>query len=80
MARFEALRGWVAGAVLGGVAWIPVRIGVSVSYSSTFMALDYLAWNRLMIVPLGLMLVAVLGLLGSGPTRAKHHDGSVWLG
>ena len=68
----QAPPGWGAVAILGGLTWIPVRIGVSVSYVASFMALDYVTWNRLMVVPLGLMLAAVVGLFGSMPTRAAR--------
>lgn len=58
--------------ILGGLAWIPVRLGVSFSYSTAFAGLDYVAWNKLMVIPLGLMIVALVGLLGrvlEGPAR-----------
>lgn len=50
-------------AIGGGLAWIPVRLGVSVAYSAPFLELDYVTWNKLMAVPLVLMMVATLGLV-----------------
>lgn len=52
-----------AAAIVGGLAWIPVRLGVSVAYSAPFLELDYVTWNKLMAVPLVLMMVATLGLV-----------------
>ena len=36
-----------AAAILGGLAWIPVRLGVSVGYSTEFLRLTYVEWNKL---------------------------------
>jgi hypothetical protein len=49
-------------AVLGGIAWIPVRLGVSVAWSTEFLRFTYVRWNSLMVVPLVLMLVAMVAL------------------
>jgi len=58
-----------AAAVLGGLAWIPVRLGVSVAFSTEFLRLTYVRWNSLMVIPLGLMLVAMVALALRAPTR-----------
>ena len=70
---------WAA-AVLGGLAWIPVRLGVSVAWSTEFLRLTYVRWNSLMVVPLVLMLIAMvaLALAGArGGTRATRIGGWV---
>lgn len=56
-------------AVLGGLAWIPVRLGVSVAFSTEFLRLTYVQWNMLMVVPLSLLLIAMVGLASRAPTR-----------
>lgn len=56
-------------AVLGGVAWIPIRIAISVTFSRPLLDLTYVEWNRLMVIPLGLQLVATAGLVAIAATR-----------
>ena len=53
-------------AVLGGLAWIPVRLGVSVAWSADFLRLTYVRWNSLMVMPLVLMLIAMVALAAAG--------------
>jgi hypothetical protein len=68
-----ALPWWASlGAVVGGLAWIPVRLGVSVSFSTELLRLTYVEWNKLMVVPLALMAAAGMGLLMRAPTRAAR--------
>lgn len=59
-----------AAAVLGGLAWIPVRLGVSVAWSTDFLRFTYVRWNMLMVVPLGLLLLAMLALAPRMPSGA----------
>ena len=50
---------WAAvAAALGGLAWIPVRVAISVTFSEPLLGLSYVEWNRLMLIPLPLLLVA----------------------
>ena len=68
-----ALPWWASlGAILGGLAWVPIRLGVSVSFSTELLRLTYVQWNKLMIVPLALMAAAATGLLLRAPTRAAR--------
>lgn len=61
---------WAAvAAVLGGLAWIPVRLGVSVAWSTEFLRFTYVRWNSLMVIPLGLLLLAMVGLARQAPSR-----------
>lgn len=48
-------------AILAGLAWNPIRLAISVNFSQPLLALSYVEWNRLMVIPLGLQLVAMLG-------------------
>jgi hypothetical protein len=72
--RFRpAIPSWAAAAaVLGGLAWIPVRLGVSVAFSTDFLRLSYVTWNLLMVVPLALMLVAAVGLRREAESRGAR--------
>lgn len=57
------LPAWAAlAAIGGGLAWIPVRLGVSVAFSTEFLTLDYVTWNKLMVVPLALLIAAAVAL------------------
>ena len=62
-----------AAAVLGGLAWIPVRLGVSVAFSTDFLRLSYVQWNMLMVVPLVLLLVATVAVA----SRLRSRPGSI---
>ena len=67
----EILPRWAsAAAVVGGVAWIPIRLGVSVAFLTEFMRLTYVEWNKLMVVPLGLLLIATAALAMRVPSPA----------
>jgi hypothetical protein len=59
-------------AIAGGVAWIPMRLGVSVAFSTEFLRLDYVTWNKLMVVPLALMIAAGVALATSVGSRAAR--------
>jgi hypothetical protein len=61
-------------AILAGLAWIPIRIAISVTFSEPFLDLSYVEWNRLMVISLGLQLVALLGGL---LTVARTHAGRI---
>jgi hypothetical protein len=67
---------WWAATVLGGLAWIPVRLGVSVAWSTEFLRLSYVRWNMLMVVPLGLLLIGMaavaLAVSRRGGTRGAE--------
>lgn len=51
-------------------AWIPVRLGVSVAWSTDFLRLTYVRWNTLMVVALGLLLLAMTAFALWMPSRA----------
>lgn len=68
-----------ASAVVGGLVWIPVRLGVSVAYSTPFLELDYVTWNKLMALPLVLMMAATLGLVPRRSTPAARISAAVVL-
>jgi hypothetical protein len=53
-----------AAAIVGGLTSIPIRIGISVTFSRPLLDLTYVEWNRLMVVPLALLLVAMVGIVG----------------
>ncbi len=40
---------------LGALAWLPARWGVMTTWDTAWLGLDYGAWNRLMLLPLGLL-------------------------
>ena len=59
--------------MLGGVAWIPIRLAISETFSQPLLDLTYVEWNRLMVIPLGLQLLAVAGgLLDLAHTRGER--------
>ena len=59
--------------MLGGAAWIPIRLAISVTFSRPLLDLSYVEWNRLMVIPLGLQLLAVAGgLLAMARTRGER--------
>lgn len=66
-----------ATAVLGGLAWIPIRLGVSVAWSTDFLRLTYVRWNSLMVIPLILLLVAMVALAFASDRRAARIGGWV---
>lgn len=71
--RVTRTRAAALAAVLGGVAWIPIRIAISVTFSRPLLDLSYVEWNRLMVIPLGLQLLAVVGgLLAMAQTRGER--------
>jgi hypothetical protein len=61
-----------AAAILGGLTWIPIRIAISVTFSRPLLDLTYVEWNKLMVVPLGLLLVAMIGVAGLAASRAAR--------
>lgn len=59
-------------AVLGGMAWIPVRLAIGGTWGTTVAGLDYVEWNRLMVVPLTLLFGGIVTLWsGAGTTRQR---------
>lgn len=51
---------WTAvAAIVGGLAWIPVRAAISVTFSQPLLGLTYVEWNRIEVVPIALMLLAL---------------------
>jgi hypothetical protein len=71
---FAIMPGWAAAAaIIGGLAWIPVRLGVSVAFSTEFLRLTYVRWNMLMVVPLVLLLVATAALA----SRVRSRPGRI---
>ena len=56
MNRFARLA--AVAAALGGLAWIPIRVAISITFSEPLFGLSYVEWNRLMLVPLPLLLIA----------------------
>jgi hypothetical protein len=42
-------------AILGGLAWIPIRLAIGGTWGTTVAGLGYVEWNRLMVVPLVLL-------------------------
>jgi hypothetical protein len=54
---------WAAAAAfLAGLAWIPIRYAIGVTYSRPLFGLAYIDYNRLEAIPLLLMLAAVLAM------------------
>lgn len=49
-------------AILGGLAWIPVRLAIGGTWGTTVMGLDYVEWNRLMVVPLARLFIGLGGV------------------
>lgn len=49
-------------AIVGGLAWIPVRLAIGGTWGTTVVGLDYVEWNRLMVVPLALLLGGIVVL------------------
>ena len=71
MARVGGIRLAGLAAMLAGVAWIPIRLAISVTFAQPLLDLSYVEWNRLMVIPLGLQLVTALGgLLAIARTHA----------
>lgn len=68
-----------AAAVLGGLAWIPVRLGVSVAFSTDFLRLSYVQWNMLMVVPLVLLLVAMATVALAPRLRSRPGRIGAWV-
>ena len=59
-------------AVLGGLAWIPVRLAIGGTWGTTVAGLDYVEWNRLMVVPLALLFGGIVLLWSfAGTSRAR---------
>lgn len=48
-----------AAAIVGGLGWIPVRAAISVTFSQPLLGLTYVEWNRVEVVPIALMLLAL---------------------
>jgi hypothetical protein len=73
-ARTRRLAGLAA--VLGGLAWIPVRLAIGGTWGTTVAGLDYVEWNRLMVVPLALLLGGV-GVLWSHAAANRARTGAL---
>lgn len=68
----------VAGAsVLGGLVWIPIRLAIGGTWGTTPGGLSYEDWNRLMVLPLALLVGGIAVLLGR-PTSRVARTGA-WL-
>lgn len=66
-----------AAAVVGGLAWIPVRLAVSGSWGEAVAGLSYVEWDRLMVIPLILLLAAIPSLRAMArwrPARVSAGD------
>jgi hypothetical protein len=59
------------GSILGGLTWIPVRLAIGGTWGTTVGGLDYVAWNRLMVVPLLLLIGGVVVLAGAATGRSR---------
>lgn len=63
-------------AVLGGIAWIPVRLAIGGTWGTTVAGLDYVEWNRLMVVPLSLLFGGIVTLRSVAGT-ARQRSGAI---
>lgn len=63
-------------AVLGGLAWIPVRLAIGGTWGTTVAGLDYVDWNRLMVVPLSLLFGGIV-LLWSVADATRQRSGAL---
>ena len=57
--------------VLGGLTWLPARIGVMTTWDDTWLGLGYTGWNRLTLVPLSLLLCGAVLSVGVRGSRAE---------
>lgn len=63
-------------AVLGGLAWIPVRLAIGGTWGTTVAGLGYVEWNRLMVVPVALLFGGIL-VLWSHPGTSRARTGAL---
>ncbi|MET0763233.1 MAG: hypothetical protein ABWY29_00110 [Blastococcus sp.] len=74
--------------VLGALTWVPARYGVMTTWDGTWLGLDYVDWNRVMLVPLALLAAGGITAARRAATRAAAVAWSVvatgfalsWLG
>lgn len=59
-------------AILGGLAWIPVRLAIGGTWGTTVAGLGYVEWNRLMVIPLALLFGGIVVLWShAGTSRPR---------
>ena len=56
--------------IAGAITWLPARWGVMTTWDTTWLGLDYAAWNRAMLVPLALLTAGAV-VAGRGKPRAQ---------
>ncbi len=61
--------------MVGGLTWIPARWGVMTTWDTTWLGMGYVGWNRLMVVPLTLL---VAGCLLATRTRSRRRTRVSW--
>ena len=68
----SGIRASSAAAIVGGLLWIPIRLAIGGTWGESVAELGYVEWNRLMVVPL-VLLIGGSGVLveraGSRPAR-----------
>jgi hypothetical protein len=55
--------------VLGALTWVPARYGVMTTWSGSWLGLDYVGWNRAMLIPLALLAGGAITAARSAGTR-----------
>jgi hypothetical protein len=55
--------------VLGALTWVPARYGVMTTWDLTWFGLDYVGWNRVMLVPLALLAAGGITAARGAATR-----------
>ncbi len=63
------------GLLLGAMTWIPARWGVMTTWDTTWLGVGYAGWNRLMLVPLTLL---VAGSVRSARARSTRPVRAGW--
>jgi hypothetical protein len=63
-------------AIGGGLAWIPVRLAIGGTWGTTVAGLDYVEWNRLMVIPVALLFGGIL-VLRSHAAEARARIGAL---
>lgn len=63
-------------AILGGLAWIPVRLAIGGTWGTTVAGLGYVEWNQLMVVPLTLLFGGIV-VLWSGARTSRARIGAL---
>lgn len=61
--------------VVGGLTWVPARWAVMTTWDGTWLGADYVGWNRLMLLPLTLL---VVGSVATARREAGRRLKAAW--